>query len=102
MSQNMFKGGQSIAFLQYKNILTPMIVVFSGAACQIATLRLYLKKDYHNLYCVEHGAPAPEPFKQYKIYLEKKLNGKICDIHFRDKSKNSWGRASYKHPLPQK
>ncbi len=69
------------------------IVMFSGTACQVAALRLYLKKDYQNLYCVEilcHGVPAPGLFKQYKIFLERKLNGRICDIRFRDKRKNGW------------
>ena len=69
------------------------IVMFSGTACQIAALRLYLKRDYDNLYCVEilcHGVPSPGLFKQYKLYLEKKLKGKITDIRFRDKTKNGW------------
>ena len=70
------------------------IVMFSGTACQIAALRLYLKRDYQNLYCVEilcHGVPSPGLFKQYKLYLEKKLKGKIYDVRFRDKRKNGWG-----------
>ena len=52
------------------------IVMFTGTACQIAALRLYLGKDYSNLYCVEilcHGVPSPGLFAKYKHYLEKRL-----------------------------
>ncbi len=69
-------------------------VMFTGTACQIAALRLFLGKEYTSLYCVEilcHGVPSPEFFKQYKQHLEKKLKGKIKDIRFRDKRKKGWG-----------
>lgn len=69
-------------------------VLFTGTACQIAALRLFLGKDYSNLYCVEilcHGVPAPGLFREYKRFLEKKLRGKIKDIRFRDKHRDGWG-----------
>lgn len=69
-------------------------VLFTGTACQVAALRVYLGKDYDNLYCVEvlcHGVPSPGFFKTYKNHLEKKLNGKIKEIRFRDKRKHGWG-----------
>lgn len=69
-------------------------VMFTGTACQIAALHIYLRKEYKTLYCVEiicHGVPSPGLFRQYKKYLEKKLNGKIKDIRFRDKRKYGWG-----------
>lgn len=69
-------------------------VMFTGTACQIAALRLYLSEEYSNLYCVEvlcHGVPSPGLFRKYKEYLEKRLRGKIIDIHFRDKRRDGWG-----------
>ena len=69
-------------------------VLFTGTACQIAALRLYLGKDYSNLYCVEilcHGVPSPGLFREYRRYLEKKLGGKVTDIRFRDKHRDGWG-----------
>lgn len=69
-------------------------VLFTGTACQIAALRLYLDKDYSNLYCVEilcHGVPAPGLFREYKRFLEKKFRGKVKDIRFRDKHRDGWG-----------
>lgn len=70
------------------------IIMFTGTACQIAALRLFLGKNYTNLYCVEilcHGVPSPGFFREYKHYLERKLKGKVMDIRFRDKSRDGWG-----------
>mgnify|MGYP005775751039 CR=1 FL=1 len=70
------------------------MVMFTGTACQIAALRLFLGKEYSMLYCVEilcHGVPSPGLFRMYKNYLEKSLGGKIRDIRFRDKSRDGWG-----------
>ncbi|MDE5993893.1 MAG: Coenzyme F420 hydrogenase/dehydrogenase, beta subunit C-terminal domain [Oscillospiraceae bacterium] len=69
-------------------------VMFTGTACQIAALRLYIGAESPNLYCVEilcHGVPSPGLFRQYKTYLEKKLKGTVKDIRFRDKRKGGWG-----------
>ena len=76
------------------HLMTEDIVMFTGTACQIAALRLYLGKDYSNLYCVEilcHGVPSPGLFAKYKQYLEKRLGGTVKDIRFRDKRRDGWG-----------
>lgn len=82
-------------FLEIQNHLkADDIVMFTGTACQIAALRLYLGKDYPNLYNVEilcHGVSSPGLFAKYKQYLEKKLGGIVKDIRFRDKSRDGWG-----------
>lgn len=70
------------------------IVMYTGTACQIAAMRLYLNKDYTNLFLVEilcHGVPSTGFFRLYKNYLQKKLGGNIKDIRFRDKEKGGWG-----------
>lgn len=46
-------------------------VLFSGTPCQIAGLKLYLKKDYENLLTVDficHGVPSP---KVWQMYLDE-------------------------------
>jgi len=68
-------------------------VLFTGTPCQIAGLKSYLGKDYENLITADlicHGVPPSQFFKGYIRYLEDKLNGKIMDFKFRDKSKG-WG-----------
>lgn len=43
-------------------------VLYSGTPCQIAALKLYLRKDYENLLAIDiicHGAPSPGVFRWY-------------------------------------
>lgn len=43
-------------------------VLFSGTPCQIAALKLFLRKDYENLLAVDficHGTPSPGVFRWY-------------------------------------
>ena len=44
------------------------LVLYSGTPCQIAALKLYLKKEYDNLLTVDiicHGTPSPGVFRWY-------------------------------------
>ncbi len=69
-------------------------VLYTGTPCQIAGLKAYLGKDYLNLITADivcHGVPNATFFVDYIRYLERKLNGKIIDFKFRDKTKG-WGR----------
>lgn len=82
----------------YKEILALLksgkTVLFTGTACQIAALRIYVGLESSNLYCVEilcHGVPSPGLFKLFKEYLSQKYRGEIIDIKFRDKHKKGWG-----------
>lgn len=66
-------------------------VLFTGTPCQVEGLRLYLQKDYDNLYCVAiicHGVPSQEVFEKY-IKEEKLLgeNEQWLSTNFRDKIK---------------
>ncbi|ADY55906.1 coenzyme F420 hydrogenase/dehydrogenase beta subunit domain protein [Syntrophobotulus glycolicus DSM 8271] len=68
-------------------------VLFTGAPCQIAGLKSYLRTDYENLITADiicHGVPSAEFFKGYIKHLEAKLKGKVIDFRFRDKEKG-WG-----------
>ena len=50
-------------------------VLFSGTPCQIAGLKLYLRKEYENLLSVDficHGVPSPGVFRWH---LQEELNG---------------------------
>lgn len=69
-------------------------VLFSGTGCQIAGLKLFLRKDYDNLLTVEiacHGVPSPKVWGEYV----KKVSGdkQLSNICFRDKRKgwNGYG-----------
>lgn len=49
-------------------------VLFIGTPCQIAGLKLYLRRDYDNLYTADficHGVPSPGVFKWY---IQEEIN----------------------------
>ena len=65
-------------------------VLFSGTPCQVAGLKIYLRKEYGNLLaidCVCHGVPSPGIFKEYL----KSTSQPITKVNFRDK------RTGWKH-----
>lgn len=50
------------------------MVLFTGTPCQVAGLKLFLKKEYKNLLTVDfvcHGVPSP---KVWRMYLKEILN----------------------------
>ncbi len=65
-------------------------VLFSGTGCQIAGLKLFLRKEYENLTTVEiacHGVPSPLVWREY---IKMVSNGQqLRNINFRDK-RNGW------------
>ena len=70
------------------------LVLYTGTPCQIAGLKSYLGKDYENLITIDlvcHGVPSPTFFKGYINWFEKKVNGRIVDFKFRNKSKIGMG-----------
>lgn len=70
------------------------IVLFSGTACQIAGLRVFLGKEYENLYTVEiacHGVPSQGLYKKYRLWLENNKGKKIKQFSFRNKEKHKTG-----------
>lgn len=74
------------------------IVLFSGTACQISAIKRYvcMKKNVNknNLITVDilcHGVPSPLYFEKYVYALNKRYDGKVVDIQFRNKEKRGWG-----------
>ena len=53
-------------------------VLFAGTPCQVAGLKSFLKRDYHNLICVDfvcHGVPSPMVWEKYIKYRAQNDNG---------------------------
>lgn len=80
-----------------KELLKNKLVLFSGTPCQVAGLKGFLgNKEYENLITIDiicHGVPNNDIFNSYIKELEKKLNGKVIRLAFRDKSLG-WGLRS--------
>lgn len=78
-----------------KNLDDGRWVFYTGTPCQIAGFKSYLGKDYEKLITADivcHGVPSAEFFISYIRCLEGKLNGKVIDFRFRDKTKG-WGKT---------
>ena len=81
-------------------------VLFSGTPCQIRGLKLFLRREYDNLFCVDiicHGVPSPRVFRRYlneeiaNVAKTKSIDIDslhIDDIQFRDK-RLGWKRFSF-------
>ncbi len=92
------------AYLQAERFLKEgRKLLFSGTPCQIAGLRLFLRKDYPNLYAIDmvcHGVPSPLIWREYLKWIttgetsnsyderpsdRTSVRYVITDINFRDK-----------------
>lgn len=77
-------------------------VLYCSSPCQIAALRLYLGKDYENLFLVDfacHGVGNQEMFDKSILYTEKKTQSKIVEFEFRHKLKNASSHYYYRDNL---
>lgn len=81
------------SFREVKTFLNKGLnVLFSGTGCQIAGLRLFLRKEYDTLSTIEiacHGVPSPAVWRTYLNNMTKGNVHKISSINFRDK-RNGW------------
>lgn len=88
-------------FTTIKRILnTGKLVYFVGTGCQVAGLKLFLRKDYENLITSDilcHGVPPQSVFNAVIKAVEAKYNGKIEKYSFRDKSVWGWSCSSSSH-----
>ncbi len=74
-------------FRQIKELLKKKVpVLFSGTPCQVAGLRLYLKKDHPLLLTVDlvcHGVPSP---LVWESYVKEEMEGEpLVSVNFRSK-----------------
>lgn len=71
-----------------KDLESGKIVLFTGVSCQINGLKMYLGREYPNLYCVDvicHGIPSPALWRKYVSYIESKTRSKMVSVNFRCK-----------------
>lgn len=85
-------------YSKIKQLLKERIfVLFTGTPCQVAGLRLFLRKAYSNLLTVDlicHSVPSPMIFKEYVELVERKNKKKLVSIKMRDKQKG-WNHRFY-------
>ena len=72
-------------------------VYFTGVPCQVAGLKLFLRKDYDNLFTTDivcHGVPSQKMFNVFMDHFRKERDVEIVDYRFRDKRVNGWSCSS--------
>ena len=72
-------------------------VYFTGTPCQIAGLRLFLRKEYKNLLTSDlvcHGTPSPAIFANTVNHMGENLGKKFVCYSFRDKKIHGWSCSS--------
>lgn len=85
-------------YCQVKNDLTAGRTVFyAGTPCQIAGLRLFLRKEYENLLTADlvcHGTPSPKILADTISHIENRMNASFKSYSFRDKRVGGWSCSS--------
>ena len=72
-------------------------VYFTGTPCQIAGLRLFLRKDYPNLVTSDiicHGTPSQKMFNLFVKQMEQEKDVSLYEYKFRDKRIFGWSCSS--------
>lgn len=70
-------------------------VLFTGVPCQVAGLRLFLRKEYENLYTADlicNGVPSPKLFSEFISLIQRKK--KLSSINMR--WKGTWEKSKSK------
>lgn len=73
-------------------------VLFTGTSCQIAGLKLFLRKEYDNLLTVDiicHGVPSPKVWKKYLNEITSIDSLQVTNVSFRNKQEG-WKNFSLK------
>ncbi len=88
-----FQSDLTLVFEEiFENLKKDKLVYFCGTPCQVSALKLFLKKDYHNLITSDlicHAVPSKFYFSEYKSFIEKKYRGKLQNFDFRNYK--GWG-----------
>lgn len=80
-----------------KDLRDGKLVYYVGTGCQVAGLRLFLRKDYNSLILSDlvcHGTPSDKMFHVFVDKLQDNRNLILDDYKFRDKRVNGWSCSS--------
>ena len=80
-----------------QDLLDGQFVYFTGTPCQVAGLKLFLRKDYERLLTSDlvcHGTPSVKMFQNTVKHMEESLRAEFSDYSFRDKRVRGWSCSS--------
>lgn len=67
-------------------------ILFCGTPCQLSAIRMFLGKEYKNLYLIDficRSINSPYAFRKYIEELEEKFSSKTCEVQLKNK-KYGW------------
>ncbi len=71
-----------------------LLVMFTGTPCQTSALRTFVgETNADHLYLIDvvcHGVPGPFIWQDYLSYIERKHQGTVVSVDFRDKHHFGW------------
>lgn len=73
------------------------LVYFTGVPCQVAGLKLFLRRSYDNLFTSDlicHGTPSPKLFSNMVKRIEQREHLTFVNYSFRDKRIHGWSCSS--------
>lgn len=76
-----------------RHLKNNQLVYFVGTGCQVASLKLYLHKDYDTLITSDlicHGVPSHKLFEAFVSAYEKNTSRSVINYRFRDKFAGGW------------
>lgn len=80
-----------------ENLKSGRWVYYTGTPCQIAGLKLFLRKEYETLITSDvicHGTPSQKAFTRFVRGMEEDVMEHIVDWRFRDKKVAGWACSS--------
>lgn len=93
-------------FQEIKSYITQgRLVYFVGTSCQVAAIRLFLRKDFSNLITSDivcHGVPSQKIFNSFLSYFERRHDVKVIEYLFRDKTIHGWSCTSSSFAIENK
>ena len=75
------------------DLMSGLQVLYIGLPCDIAALKLFVRKDYANLFTCElvcHGTTSTTALKQYIDIAKEKYHSEIASINMRYKKGGRW------------
>lgn len=86
------------------HLINGRLVYFVGTPCQVAGLKLFLRKTYDNLITSDlvcHGTPSRKIFSTVVKRISEKYNSDVIAYSFRDKKTLGWGCSSSSSSIKQ-
>ena len=93
------QSNTKLTFLETRKLLNDgKKILYTGTPCQIAGLKMFLEKNYDNLFTCDlicEGVPSQSFFSNYLKDLSFRKKKRIINVEFRKKNSGGWERSDF-------